>query len=105
MTRPTYNSTIDAIRADLAMHFETLADAPLAIAGKSAIIEYGATHIEPQTRSYQRRHGHWGQDWHEITLLGVFGQGGTLSEALRDWTKKAMRMHLAAENAERSLVA
>ncbi len=92
-----FHATIDAIRTDLAMHFETMTDAEVVIAGQAALIDYGATHIQPQTRSYQKRHGQWGQDWHEITMLGVFAQGSTMAEALRDWTRNAVRMHLAAE--------
>lgn len=90
------SATVDAIRADLAQYFETLHDSQLPEAGRAAILRYGATHVEPQPLQ-RKNQGHWGQDWHEITLLGVFAQGTTLVEALRDWTKTSLRMHLAIE--------
>jgi hypothetical protein len=101
MNTQRYHATMDATRTKLAATFETLDDKDLATVGKSALIEFGAEHIEPQPTRYAKKHGNWGQDWHEIKMLGVFASGRTLVECLRNWTKCAVRVHEYIDTVER----
>lgn len=80
-------ATIDAIRVDMAMDFELLADQVLQETALAAVVDHGGTHIETPNHGWTMGH--------EITLLGVTGTGTTLAEAMRQWTKCVLRAHVA----------
>jgi hypothetical protein len=86
-------AALDTIRADLATHFETLPDLHLAESGRQAVLEAGGVLVEPPPRLAR-----WGTDI-SVTLHGVTGTGETLVEALRAWTRRALRIHRHWEDA------
>ena len=83
----TLATTIDAIRHDIAVSFEPLTDAQLVLAAQAELVAHGAAHVPLEPRNT------WGPQEHTVTMLGITGMGGTLAEALRDWTKCTLRMH------------
>ena len=82
---------LDALRTDLALHFETLSPAQLEHAGRLAIEDAGGILIEPRPG--------WGPLEVEITLYGIHASGDTLESALRIWRTRALRIHREQERA------
>ena len=81
----------DAIRFDLALHFETLGPASREHAARLAVIDFGGTAIDPQAD--RPRRGRWGPLEAELSILGVMGTGATMAEAASAWARNARRVH------------
>ncbi|MEQ8292512.1 MAG: hypothetical protein RIA08_09920 [Roseovarius sp.] len=82
---------LDAIRFDLALHFETLGPASRDHAARLAVEEHGGTAIDAQPM--EPKHGHWGPLEAELSILGVQGTGTTMADAATAWARRARRMH------------
>lgn len=81
----------DAIRFDLALHFETLGPASREHAARLAVVDFGGTAIDPQPD--RPRRGRWGPLEAELSILGVIGTGATMAEAATAWARNARRVH------------
>lgn len=78
------------IRREVAVHFEALSEAQVALSVPAVVIECGGSINPPQP-------GGRGPLNYEISLLGVTGEGDTLVMAVRTWTKHALRMDAAMD--------
>lgn len=85
------HDNLDAIRFDLALHFETLGPAARDHAARLAVEEHGGAAIDPQPIIPKR--GRWGPFEAELSILGVQGTGTTLADAATAWARRARRMH------------
>ena len=89
---------LDAIRFELALHFETLGPAARDHAARLAVEKHGGAAIDAQPTEPTR--GRWGPFEAELSILGVQGTGATMSDAATTWARRARRIHDAMTEEE-----